>query len=328
MTITTQFVLRQYARFWKDLYYSLQVRKSIDRTKSIKSGDVLLLACHNQWNGDITHFCDYYREIGVNHFLFIDYGKAQRCREVVKDIPDVTVFSASGGFRRAGDGYEWRNVVLKRYAKKNFCVLADPGEYLVFPFKEDRKIGDLANFLKNERKDSLHGLVIDAYAGDPADVEQSGNAAKDPFALCPYFDKDGYYHRNLGDGVAMVKGGPSLRLSSQPEPNASPTLNKIVGVWWRWNYYFLNGGKTMRPPKLMRIFDWKNPVVSVALFRFPEIEARQGNASFETMIRTYGKEVANAVTTGKSLYVEGVSARYKSSSELMEIGLISSGNWI
>jgi hypothetical protein len=326
--ITLPFLARQYGRFWKDLYFSWRMRKIINRTRSIKSGDVLLLACHNRWDDRIEHFCSYYRALGVNHFLFIDYGREQRCRDLVKDMPDVSVFRASGKMRKAGNGYEWRNVVLKRHAQNNFCLLADPGEYLVFPFKEDRKIAELASFLKNERKDSLHGVTIDCYTRDPEDLQAAGDSAIDPFETSCYFDMDGYYHRNLGDSAALVKGGPSLRLSSNPEPNAAPNLNKVVGVWWKWSYYFINDGRTLRPPKLKRIFDWKNPVVSVAMLRFPQIETLKGNLSFEDMIRIYGKEIANAVLNGKNLYVDGVSTRYRSSSDLMEIGLISSGNWI
>jgi hypothetical protein len=328
MTITPQFLMRQHTRFWKNLYFSARIRKRIDRTHTIKPGDVLLLALSDRWDDRLAQFCNYYRALGVSHFLFIDHGKDQQCRNIVRDMDDVSVFSASGKRRQAGNGYEWRNIILKRYATRNFCLLADPGEYLVFPFKEDRAIGELANFLKNERKDCLHGIMIDGYSRNPDDIAAAAGTEDDPFAICPYFDRDGYYHRNLGAADALVKGGPSLRLAAYPEPNDSPAINRVVGVWWRWSYYFINDGRTLRPPKMMRIFDWKNPVVNVAMFRFPEIEARQGGMPHAEMITAYGKEVANAVANNRNFYVDGISEKFSSSSALMEMGIISSGNWI
>jgi hypothetical protein len=324
--ISARFVARQYVRFWQGLFFSMRVRARLNRTRKIKKNDVLLLACHNRWDESIVNFLDYYRTRGVSHFLLIDYGKGRACEKLVKDMPDVTVYSAKGSFRKARNGYEWRNVVLRRHARNHFCVLADPGEYLVFPFQENRNIGELADFLKNERKDALHGIYVDSYARNPGDVKQANS--DDPFAVCPYFDSDGYYHRNIGDGMATVVGGPSLRLSNRGEPYAAPILNRIVGVWWKWNYHFLGDGRTVRPIKLNRIFDWKNPVVSAAMFRFPQIDAAKGGASVESMIRTYGKEVANTVSNGKDLYLEGVSTSFQSSSDLVEIGLMSPGNWI
>jgi hypothetical protein len=325
--ISARFLMRQYLRFWQVMFYSMRVRPRFNRTRKIKKSDVLLLACHNRWDESLAAFLEYYRIRGVNHFLLIDYGKQQTCLKLAKDQPDVTIYSAKGSFRRARNGYEWRNVVLRRHARDHFCVLADPGEYLVFPFQENRNIGELADFLKNERKDALHGIYIYSYSRNPGDV-QKADIRGNPFEICPYFDGDGYYHRNIGDGLATVVGGPSLRLSNRAEPHTAPILNRIVGVWWKWNYQFLGDGRTARPIKLNRIFDWKNPVVSAAMFRFPQIDAVKDGSSLESMIRTYGKEVANTVSNGKNLYLDGVSTTFQSSSDLVEIGLISPGNWI
>ncbi|MBL0370981.1 glycosyltransferase family 2 protein [Rhizobium sp. KVB221] len=318
----------QYVGFWKYVYYRLWMRTRIDNTANIRRGDVLLLACDNTWDEQVLHFCDYYRSIGVSHFLFIDHGAEQECSKIFATRDDVSVFSAAGGLKRAGDGYEWRNVILRRFATQNFCLLADPGEYVVCPFAEERKIGELADFLKNEKRVSLFGTRLDAYALDSDRATDDNAQTQNPFEHCCYFDKDGYYHKDLGDGVASVKGGLALRLSHKPDPASSPNLNRVVGVWWRWNYCFHDRGRVLRPHKLMRLLDLKGAVVAAAVFRFPQIAARKPSMTNEAMVRIYGTEIANTVAENKTLYHEGVSTRYDSSADLLKTGIISSGDWI
>jgi hypothetical protein len=325
-TIGARSVAQHYERFRQGLFSSLRMRVRLDRSRQIRKDDVLLLACHDRWDESTGNFLDYYRTRGVGHFLLIDHGKERACEEIARHMPDVTVYTASGGFREARNGDGWRNVALRRHGRDHFCVLADPGEYLVFPFQESRTIGELADFLKNERKDALHGIRIDGYARNAGDVEQTDNG--NPFAVCPYFDGDGYYRRDIGDGMATVVGGPSLRLSDGAQPHAAPLLNRIVGVWWARKYHLLGDGRTAWPIKLNRVFDGKTPVVSAAMFRFPEIDAAKGGRSLEDMIRTYGKDVADTVSNGRSLYLEGVSTSFQTSGDLMQAGLISPGNWI
>lgn len=72
------------------------------------------------------------------------------------------------------------------------------GEYLFFPFCEDRTIGEAVTFVMEERRSSILTYVIDLYAGDLSDHP---NAVSLDTA---YLDSSGYYaetRRNGGDEV-------------------------------------------------------------------------------------------------------------------------------
>ncbi len=60
-------------------------------------------------------------------------------------------------------------------------------EYVIYPFSEDRSVGEMLGFVTEERRDVVASYVIDLYAGDL--VQHPNGVATDD----AYFDKSGYY---------------------------------------------------------------------------------------------------------------------------------------
>lgn len=60
-------------------------------------------------------------------------------------------------------------------------------EYLIYPFCEDRSIGEMLAFQSEEKRDAMITFVVDLYAGDLA--EHPDGVDRD----APYFDRIGYY---------------------------------------------------------------------------------------------------------------------------------------
>lgn len=61
------------------------------------------------------------------------------------------------------------------------------GEYLFYPFSEDRTVGEMLGFVAEERRDAVASYVVDLYAGDLT-AHPTAVAQDDAF-----FDKSGYY---------------------------------------------------------------------------------------------------------------------------------------
>ncbi len=85
-------------------------------------------------------------------------------------------------------------------------------EYLFFPFCETRTIGEMTNFIAEERRDSVLTYVIDLYAHDLS-KDASGVSLTDA-----HLDKSGYYaHARQRDGEVLDR-----------------QLNMFGGLRWRF----------------------------------------------------------------------------------------------
>ncbi|MDP2083648.1 MAG: glycosyltransferase family 2 protein, partial [Gemmobacter sp.] len=65
-----------------------------DRTATIRQHDILLCCCLRNERVRLPFFVEYYRKLGINHFLFIDNGSDDGSREWLAEQADVSVWSA------------------------------------------------------------------------------------------------------------------------------------------------------------------------------------------------------------------------------------------
>lgn len=121
------------------------------------------------------------------------------------------------------------------------------GEYLFYPFCEDRSVGELAAFCTEERRDTVLTYVVDLYANDLTAFPDGVNKA------AAYLDKSGYYalarkdetggfldrqldffgglrwrfeehvatHRRRIDRMSLFKAAPDLRMGPDRRFNLS-----------------------------------------------------------------------------------------------------------
>lgn len=302
----------------------------IDRTSSISDDAIILVSCMRNEAFRIPFFLEYYRKVGVNHFIFIDNDSTDGLRELVQDDLDVSLYHTSGSYRESNFGMLWCNYILDKHCHKHWVICVDPDEFLVYPHVETRRLKALTDFLAEEKRDCMHTLTIDAYGRGKVGVTHLG-PADNPFDICPYFDKDGYTQQEGWGGGCYVQGGARMRELFSKNPQQSPALNKIPLVLWRRSYYYRSSMHDMYPWKLNRAHNLGDVSVTGALFHFKFVssfeakvqeEAQRGqhyNAGFEYKMYDKSSEI--------NFYRNGLSERFMGSDQLERLGLISAGNW-
>ncbi|MEE4175635.1 MAG: glycosyltransferase family 2 protein [Xanthomonadales bacterium] len=236
-------MLQRRLQAWK---HGRDLRGAQDRTDRIRAGDVLLFCCLRNEAIRIPAFLDYYRRLGVAHFLFVDNGSGDGFLADMTAEEDVSVWTTTSSYREANYGMHWLNHLLARFGRDHWCVTCDPDEFLVFPHCDRRDLVELGAFLDGERQRSLNCLMLDMYSAVP--VEEAGYAAgQDPLEVSNRFDPLGY---SQVDGLLRdiyTRGGVRRRVFFHDVPEQAPALNKTPFVKWRWSYSYFTSMHQLVP---------------------------------------------------------------------------------
>jgi hypothetical protein len=331
MSFLTAFVSTQYARYRALWRHGRELKPIVVRTGAIRNSDILLVTCLRNELTRLPYFCDYYRKLGVNQFLIVDNGSTDGVQDWARSQPDVSLWFTKASYKESKFGMEWCNYLLKKFGTGHLCVTVDPDEFLVYPSCDTRDLRDLGEFLKSEKREALHCVMLDAYSDKP--LEQTLYRSGDnPFEVCPYFDGDGYMQESRRHAETATRGGPRMRVYNRKTPQKSPALNKVPVVWWRWNFRYTSSMHDIKPSRAMRIATDPRPMITGALFHFKFFASLSNKASEEMARKQHynaGAEYQSYVETHNPLfYEEGLSVKHETPEQLIALGLISRGNWL
>ena len=321
----------QISRYFTLRHHGKELRKVFDRTNSIRRGSILLVMCLRNELHRLPFFCNYYRKLGVDHFLVVDNNSTDGLNDWVREQPDISLWHTKASYKASKFGMEWCNYLLNRYGVGHLCVTVDPDEFLVYPNMETRNLRDLGEYMQTEKRDSFHTVMLDAYSDRPLSetIYRSGD---NPFEVCPYFDRDGYVQISTPTMPTFTRGGPRMRVHNRLTPEKSPALNKIPVVWWQRNFRYVSSMHDLKPMRLMRVQDAWNPAISGALFHFKFFSSLSEKAREEMKRKQHfagSAEYQQYLETSDPVYYEeGLSVRYESVEQLIRLGLICRGNWL
>ena len=193
---------------------------------------------------------EYYRRIGVDHFLVLDNRSTDGIRELVLAEPDVSLFAADGVYGRSRFGNDWVNGLLRRHCVGKWILWIDADELLVFSRRPDARLPELLDELDRRGRRSLPTLMLDMYS-DRAAEENIVRPGDDPLAVCRLYDRSGYvHHTDPFTRATWTKGGVRGRLFFSADVWRGPALNKTPLVKWAWHYQFLKSAHELWPAHL------------------------------------------------------------------------------
>jgi len=273
------------------------------------SGRITLVCQPREHFDDWRGFTDYYQALGVARFFLLDRTGDDALIEWARSEPNVSVFRARSSLSRQQDGFALSGL-LGRHALDSWCVFANPGEYIVYPFMETRSLHALTTFLAEERRSVFHAVAIDGYKG-PTNGENRTDlpaALRAPFDSAPCFDADGYIQQPGLRGRIRIIGGPMLRIRHRHSPDSAPALDRIAMVRWQPGFQFLDCDQGMFPMKLNYAHSPGLVSPTGALYRIGVAERLADHEA-------------------EPLYVPGISVEYRTSRTLLERDLICAGRW-
>jgi hypothetical protein len=220
------------------------------RTEALKKSRFVLITTLRNEAFRLPYFLQYYRDLGVEHFIIVDNESDDTVHDLVREMDDVSIWIARGSYKKSRYGVVWMNHLLSKYCDGKWIMNADPDEFLVYRDQENCNLPRLAERLERGGVRGLATVTVDMYSDRPIE-ENIYKPGQNPLEVCPYFDAYGYRETvETMLSVKHVRGGPRARIFFGSAETSS-MLQKTVFVKWKWYYAFTRGSACeVWPPNL------------------------------------------------------------------------------
>ena len=309
------------------------MRAVCDRTARIGRDAILALVTLRNERVRLPYFLQYYRQMGIDHFLIVDNGSDDGSREYLAAQDDVSLWSTNASYRRARFGMDWITRLQRLHCHGHWCLTVDVDEFFIYPFCDTRPIRALTDWLDVCAIRSFSAMLLDMYPRGPVQ-DQPYREGQNPFEIAQWFDSGNYMiRRNAEDGNLWIQGGPRARLFFPDDPKRAPALNKIPLVRWHRDYAYLSSTHMLLPRGLNNVFDeWGGEKACGVLLHAKFLDSFAVKADEEMLRRQhYGN------SREYRAYHEGLSRepdlwckwseKYLNWRQLEILGLMSKGNW-
>jgi Glycosyl transferase family 2 len=328
--------LFQHPKVWEMKRRAARSMKNLqliqNHTSRIKPGDRLLMTMGRDENRRIPYFLEYYRKLGIDHFLFVDNSSLQPMAEVLSGEPDVSLWRTEESYADTRYGVDWMNALLSKYAVGHWTLTVDLDEFFVYPFMETRSFDDLISFLEDIEKPSMFSMLVDMYPKDSI-CSTHVPVGESPLDHAPYFDRTGYYQVDGGYEDTYVRGGPRLRVFNANDINAAPALNKIPLIKWRARYVYYLSTHVAYPTFLNHAHrGFHEPTGALLHFKFissfrEKIDQAISLQNHYNSSHEYQKYLDHLKESENFTLYGPVSTRYVDSHSLIETNLMTPGCW-
>lgn len=321
---------RAQIRAWRKHFAVKPVR---DRTGQIKPGDILLFSTFRNENVRLPYFLQYYRKLGVSHFLMVDNDSDDGGREFLTGQPDVSLWTTKASYKRSRFGVDWLNWLQRKYGDGHWTLVVDPDELFVYPFCDTRPVRALTDWLDSSGIRSFGAMLLDMYPKGRIDAV-TYRPGQDPVEIAAWFDPGNYMiRRNPGYWNLWIQGGPRARVFFPDRPKKAPALNKIPLVKWDRRYAYVSSTHTLLPRGLNLTYDqWGGEKASGVLLHTKFLDTLPAKAEEELKRRQHYsgsveyKAYAENIHRNPELWCNW-SEKYINWRQLEILGLMSKGNW-
>lgn len=309
------------------------LRPVADRSARIRPGDILLFTTLRNEALRLPWFLDYYRRMGVGHFLVVDNGSDDGGREYLAEQPDVSVWLTHASYKESRFGMDWLNGLLRRHGSGHWCLTVDPDEFLVYPHHDSRPLQALTDWLDASAIKSFSAMLLDMYPRGSLEIEPY-RAGQDPFEIANWFDPANYTIRKNHEYANLwIQGGPRGRAFFPEAPEKGPALNKIPLVRWERWYVYASSTHMLLPRSLNRVYDENGgekasgcllhaKFLSTFVRKSAEELDRRQHYADSQEYRAYH----TVLSDNPDLWCEH-SCALRDWRQLEDLGLISKGNW-
>lgn len=325
--------LRRKRRLVRAVRKSGELQSVQDNTRAIRPGDILLVCTMRNEQIRLPYFLQYYRGLGVNHFLFVDNGSTDGSADYLRGMEDVSLWHTTASYKRAGFGIDWMNYLKRKYAHGHWVLVVDPDEFFIYPFCDTRPIRALTDWLDNSAIRSFSAMLLDVYPKGRID-EVPYQAGQNPLEIAHWFDSGNYtISHNPEYGNLWIQGGPRARVFFADQPRKAPALNKIPLVKWHRRYAYASSTHALLPRGLNQVYETDGgEKASGALLHTKFLDTFSGKAE-EELVRGQHyagsaeyKAYAGKLSEQPELWCKW-SEKYINWRQLEILGLMSKGNW-
>ena len=304
-----------------------------NRTAQILPNDIIVFCTQRNERTRLPFFLNYYRDMGVGHFVFVDNDSTDGSLDYLSGQPDVSVWHTRASYKRSRFGVDWLNWLQRKYADGHWCLVVDPDEFLVYPFCDTRPLQALTDWLDASSIKSFSAMLLDMYPKGRLDA-QPYEEGRDPIEIACWFDSGNYsLRKNKKFGNLWIQGGPRSRVFFRDMPAKAPALNKIPLVKWDKKYTYVSSTHMLLPRGLNQVYDeWGGEKASGVLLHAKFLDTFSAKAKEELERKQhYSASVeyrayAESLKDDPELWCKW-SEKYINWRQLEILGLMSKGNW-
>ena len=335
MGVWQSYRLRLQRRRWRIRAFRKRrdLRPVANRSEDIKPSDILLFCTQRNEGVRLPWFLKYYRDMGVNHFFFVDNDSTDGSLDYLSRQHDVSVWTTTASYKRSRFGMDWMNWLLMKYGHGHWTLTVDPDELFLYPFCDTRPFRALTDWLDASSIKSFSAMLLDMYPKGRLDLHPY-KAGQDPLDVANWFDAGNYtISKNPKFGNLWIQGGPRARMFFADTPDLAPALNKVPLVRWDRRYTYVSSTHNLLPRGLNLVYDeWGGEKASGVLLHTKFLDTFTEKAAEELDRRQhYGGSreyiaYADGVKDNPDLWCKW-SEKYINWRQLEILGLMSKGNW-
>ena len=336
-----RYIEKRRSRFWHPVVREMKNRAERalhnlqpvqDLTNRIKPRDRLLMTMGRDENSRLPYFLDYYRKIGIDHFLIVDNQSINPMAEILTGEPDVSLWHTDEGYAETRYGVDWMNALLGKYAVDHWTLTVDLDEFFVYPFMGQRSYSELLSFLDDSENPSLFAMLVDMY---PKDSIASAHvpAGQCPLAHSPYFDQTGYYSIRGAHEDTYVRGGPRLRAFNSNNYELAPTVQKYPLIKWQEKYAYYLSTHVAYPTSLNHAHK-RHHQPTGALLHFKFVSSFQDKIAYAIKHKNHYngsseyKKYLDKINAAENFSLfSSVSKKYEGPESLVAANLMTAGSW-
>ncbi len=318
---------------WRAIARRSQLAALADRTSAIDPGAILCFLTLRNERARLPYFLEYYRNLGIDHFLVVDNASDDGSAAYLAEQPDVSIWRTDDSYRSSRYGMDWITALQRRHAHGHWCLTVDADEFFVYPFCDTRPLRALTDWLDASALRSFSALLLDMYPKGDVQTQRVAEG-QNPFEVLEWFDGANYMiSRNPEYRNLWIQGGPRARAFFADKPKQAPALNKIPLVKWNRRYAYVHSTHMLLPRGLNLTYDRNGgEMASGALLHAKFLPSLQHKAEEEAVRGEHyaqGREYAayrSSLSEGLTLWNDW-SERYINWRQLEVLGLMSKGDW-
>ncbi len=311
-----------------------QLKPVINRTHQINPDDIIAASTVRNELVRLPHFLEHHRDLGVNHFLFVDNASDDGTQEYLSKQPDVSLWSTNSSYKQSRFGVDWLTWLQIKYAGGHWCLMLDADEIFIYPHHDTRPLKALVEWLDRNDRQSFGALMLDMYPKGPvkSHIYAPGD---DPFKVLCWFDGGNYVMQKQPKLENLwIQGGVRARKFFGDNPRRAPTMGKTPLVKWNKRFVYVSSTHSLLPRWLNHVYEedggegasgilLHTKFLPVIVEKSSEEKERQEHFANSALYDGY----YDALKDNPDLWCEG-STQYISWRQLEAMGLMSRGNWV
>jgi len=218
---------------------------------------IYLLCVFRDENLLLEYFVEYYRSLGVTHFIMIDNMSEDEGPDYLRGLKNINMllYQNNRSYEKAAMGTDWVNCLLKKHCVGQYCFTVDADELFVFDSEKYASLNELIHEMQVTDANAVPVTLLDMYPKKTNDHYQKGDSFLAHSAFFDDLNETYYEERGAAyESFVFMLGGVRQRVLG-----TNACINKFpffkydfypMGVAPGYHFFQLDGNVQLQSHKI------------------------------------------------------------------------------